>query len=179
MGVKSAALAVAAGAGLPVLPGLVVTTDAMSRHDEGDEEVSTELKSWFDRARGDERHTLIVRSSSHSEDRGESMAGRFETIAGVESPEDLLDALHEVLESRAKAAEGVDWLSRSRRTRIALVSAAVMLAIAVALSRVVLGVHWFSDVAAGLFLGWVWVAVSYRMERRLGTDRASGTGATA
>jgi membrane-associated phospholipid phosphatase len=47
---------------------------------------------------------------------------------------------------------------RSRRTRIALAGAAAGLAVATATSRVLLSVHWVSDVVAGLALGWAWFA---------------------
>jgi undecaprenyl-diphosphatase len=47
----------------------------------------------------------------------------------------------------------------SPRVRAAFAGIAVMLAVAVAGSRVLLGVHWFSDVVSGLVLGWTWFAV--------------------
>jgi membrane-associated phospholipid phosphatase len=40
-----------------------------------------------------------------------------------------------------------------------LAAAAVAIAVAVACSRVLLDVHWVSDVVAGLFLGWAWFAL--------------------
>jgi len=45
-------------------------------------------------------------------------------------------------------------VGRSRRTRVILAGAAVVIAVAVASTRVLLGVHWLSDVMAGLMLGW-------------------------
>lgn len=45
-----------------------------------------------------------------------------------------------------------------RRTRAALAGAAAGLAVAMAATRVLLGVHWLSDVIAGLALGWTWFA---------------------
>jgi membrane-associated phospholipid phosphatase len=48
---------------------------------------------------------------------------------------------------------------RSARTRALLVGVAVAIAVAVASSRVLLDVHWLSDVIAGLALGWAWFAV--------------------
>jgi undecaprenyl-diphosphatase len=47
----------------------------------------------------------------------------------------------------------------TRRARIRLVAAAAALAVAVAASRVMLDVHWVSDVVAGLLLGWAWFAL--------------------
>jgi membrane-associated phospholipid phosphatase len=45
-----------------------------------------------------------------------------------------------------------------RRVQIALTGAAAGLAVAIAASRVLLHVHWLSDVVAGLALGWAWFA---------------------
>ena len=48
---------------------------------------------------------------------------------------------------------------RSPRTRALLSGAAVGLAVTTAGTRVLLGVHWLSDVVAGLAFGWAWFAV--------------------
>jgi membrane-associated phospholipid phosphatase len=48
---------------------------------------------------------------------------------------------------------------RSPRTRSVLAGAATAIAVAVATSRVLLGVHWLTDVLAGLALGWGWFAL--------------------
>jgi undecaprenyl-diphosphatase len=48
---------------------------------------------------------------------------------------------------------------RGRRTRAILAGLAVGIAVAVATSRVLLDVHWVSDVIAGLALGWAWFCV--------------------
>jgi undecaprenyl-diphosphatase len=48
---------------------------------------------------------------------------------------------------------------RARRTRIALAACAAGIAVAVAATRVLLGVHWFTDVLAGLMTGWGWFAL--------------------
>jgi undecaprenyl-diphosphatase len=48
---------------------------------------------------------------------------------------------------------------RSAEARAALVGLAVGLAVGVACSRVLLDLHWVSDVVAGLALGWGWFAV--------------------
>jgi undecaprenyl-diphosphatase len=52
-------------------------------------------------------------------------------------------------------------LSRGRtaRVRALLIGAAAGIAVAVAASRVLLDVHWVSDVIAGLCLGWAWFAI--------------------
>jgi membrane-associated phospholipid phosphatase len=47
---------------------------------------------------------------------------------------------------------------RPRHVRILLAGLAAALAVAVAASRVLLGVHWLTDVLAGLALGWAWFA---------------------
>jgi undecaprenyl-diphosphatase len=49
--------------------------------------------------------------------------------------------------------------NRSRRAKIAGASIAVGVAVAVGATRVFLGVHWFTDVLAGLLLGWGWFAI--------------------
>jgi undecaprenyl-diphosphatase len=49
--------------------------------------------------------------------------------------------------------------TRSRRAKIAGASIAAGLAVVVASTRVFLGVHWLTDVLAGLLLGWGWFAI--------------------
>lgn len=48
---------------------------------------------------------------------------------------------------------------RSRRTRAAITGGAVAIAATVAGTRVLLGVHWLTDVLAGLAIGWAWFAL--------------------
>lgn len=49
--------------------------------------------------------------------------------------------------------------THSRRHRAVLAGLAGGLAVAVATTRVLLGVHWLTDVVAGLLLGWTWFAI--------------------
>jgi undecaprenyl-diphosphatase len=49
---------------------------------------------------------------------------------------------------------------RSRRTKSVLAGAAAAIAVAVASTRVLLGVHWLTDVIAGLAMGWAWFAIA-------------------
>jgi undecaprenyl-diphosphatase len=48
---------------------------------------------------------------------------------------------------------------RSDRMKAALVGAAAAIAAVVAATRVLLGVHWFTDVLGGLVIGWSWFAI--------------------
>ena len=48
---------------------------------------------------------------------------------------------------------------RSPRVRSLLAAGAAGIAVAVATSRVMLGVHWLSDVVAGLAFGWAWFSI--------------------
>lgn len=47
----------------------------------------------------------------------------------------------------------------SRLVRAAYGGVAVLIAVAVATSRALLGVHWLTDIVAGLFVGWGWFAL--------------------
>jgi undecaprenyl-diphosphatase len=53
----------------------------------------------------------------------------------------------------------VAGLGRTGRVRSVLAGLAVGLAVMIATSRVLLGVHWLTDVLAGLCLGWAWFAI--------------------
>jgi membrane-associated phospholipid phosphatase len=59
---------------------------------------------------------------------------------------------------------------RSRKVQSMLAGVAMFMALAVAASRALLGVHWLSDVLGGLALGWGWFALCTLLfgRRRLG-----------
>jgi membrane-associated phospholipid phosphatase len=48
---------------------------------------------------------------------------------------------------------------RTPRARSVLAGIAAGIAVAVGMSRMLLGVHWFTDVVAGLAIGWAWFAL--------------------
>ena len=48
---------------------------------------------------------------------------------------------------------------RSHRTKVALAASSIGGAVLIASTRVMLGVHWLTDVLAGLCLGWTWFAL--------------------
>lgn len=50
-------------------------------------------------------------------------------------------------------------IGRKPTERAVLFGVAAAIAVAVGCSRILLGVHWFTDVLAGLALGWAWLAV--------------------
>jgi undecaprenyl-diphosphatase len=71
------------------------------------------------------------------------------------------------------------WAGRGTAARVAMVAAAAAWVIAVGLTRVYLGVHWFSDVLAGWLVGGAWLAVcvtvwSWWRSRRLVPDASGG-----
>ena len=75
---------------------------------------------------------------------------------------------------------------RSRNTRAVLAAGAALIAVSVATSRALLGVHWLTDVVAGLAIGWGWfmiVAIIFGgRAQRLGdpvSDHPQGVSAAA
>jgi rifampicin phosphotransferase len=99
-GAKAANLARAAAAGLPVLPGFVVTTRSGATAAGLPSELEEALdRAWAELVRGHPR-PVIVRSSSTVEDIGtSSMAGQFHSVLGVDGRAALLSAVREVLAS--------------------------------------------------------------------------------
>jgi undecaprenyl-diphosphatase len=57
-------------------------------------------------------------------------------------------------------------LSQSSRWRHAAVAAGLLMAVLIGLSRVMLGVHWPSDVVGGWAFGLLWVMVTLRLAQR-------------
>lgn len=86
-GAKAAALAIAAGHGLPVLPGRVLTTAATERiaaDGRIPDDVLSSLRTTFDELTERGTRPLVVRSSSTSEDGAmSSMAGMFTSVLDV------------------------------------------------------------------------------------------------
>lgn len=102
-GAKAANLAVATAAGLPTVPGFVVTTGAVEVG-LGLPEVQAELRTAWERLGQD--HDLVVRSSSTIEDAGSSsMAGRFTSVLGVRGWEGFVAALSRVVASAARVRD--------------------------------------------------------------------------
>jgi len=103
-GAKAAALARAAGAGLPVLPGFVLTTAAGSRL-EGEPDgarlaLEAELRAAWRRLTDGGCRSLVVRSSSTVEDdAASSMAGVFTSLVDVRGWDDFCSAVGAVLAS--------------------------------------------------------------------------------
>lgn len=101
-GAKASSLAKATVAGLPVLPGVVVTTAATERS-----LPTADLRTAWERLSGSGRRSLVVRSSSTAEDGAiSSMAGQFTSVLDVRTWDTFVDAVHEVVESGAQAAVG-------------------------------------------------------------------------
>ena len=104
VGAKAANLARARSAGLPALPGVVLTT-AWSQHDR-----DAAVTAWRVVSRQGSL-PVVVRSSSTGEDgEASSMAGVFESILDVDGEAELLLALDDVMRSadRARLAGLVD-----------------------------------------------------------------------
>jgi phosphohistidine swiveling domain-containing protein len=98
-GAKAANLAAARAAGLPALPGVVLTTDWTF------DDRAAALNAWRFLSSGS-TDPVIVRSSSTGEDGGDSsMAGVFESVVGVAGEAEFLDAVDVVIGSAAAAKD--------------------------------------------------------------------------
>jgi pyruvate,water dikinase len=99
VGAKAANLARARSAGLPALPGVVLTTSWNPT------EAESATAAWR-RLSGDGARRVVVRSSSTGEDGGESsMAGVFESVLDVDDEDRFLVAVDTVVRSAAAARE--------------------------------------------------------------------------
>lgn len=107
VGGKSASLARAAQAGLPVLDARVLTTAFTAEIDAG---VPLATHPAIDQVFARFGNlSVVVRSSSIAEDlEASSMAGRFESVLDVVGRDQLVAAVQTVLDSRHRAAQGSD-----------------------------------------------------------------------
>jgi phosphohistidine swiveling domain-containing protein len=110
-GAKAANLARAAGAGFPILPGAVITTEAFDSGRPGwtGSSAPGDLQPALHRvwAAMPDGTQLVVRSSSTVEDIGaSSMAGQFLSRLGIDSYDEFVTAVGEVQASAASAAGG-------------------------------------------------------------------------
>jgi phosphohistidine swiveling domain-containing protein len=103
VGSKAANLDRCGAAGLPILPGFVITTEG-SRH-LGDESFEEELRSAWERLAHD-RGALVVRSSSTAEDLSKSsMAGRFRSVLDVRGWDRFREAVDAVVASALEVGD--------------------------------------------------------------------------
>ena len=117
VGTKAATLAVLSSRGFAVPEGFVITTDACERiraAAEVPQDVWAEVLSHLEHLG---HGPVAVRSSASAEDlAGESFAGQYETVLGVEGPEALADAIAQCLASatseRVRAYRGSDAPAR-------------------------------------------------------------------
>ena len=107
-GAKAAALARAHRAGMPVLPGFVLTPDAALAVAYGgaDDIIRVACQAWTELTQGGNR-ALVVRSSSTVEDGVDSsMAGRFRSVLDVRGWDGFIDAVRDVVTSGEAVREG-------------------------------------------------------------------------
>ena len=98
-------------------------------------------KYWIGRERPDlESHLVLVKSMSFPSGHATSSMVFYLTLALV--------------------------LTQGSRWRFAAVAAALLMSLAIGLSRVMLGVHWPSDVVGGWAFGMLWVLLTLRLARR-------------
>lgn len=103
VGAKAAALASALVAGLPAVPGYVLTTTAAAGLESAGAappEIATELRAAWEELSDFGGRPLAVRSSSSMEDTAESsMAGMFVSVIGVGMLDEMLNAVDSVIAS--------------------------------------------------------------------------------
>ena len=97
---------------------------------------------------------ILTTTIKHLVDRVRPDLNPIAETLGPVVPQRALVVVGGVLRGRGAAARA----RRGRRARLALAGRPPALAVAVAASRVLLDVHWLSDVVAGLALGWAWFA---------------------
>lgn len=103
-------------------------------------------KYWIARARPDlEAHLVVVKTSSFPSGHANSAMIFYLTMALI--------------------------LTHGTRWRGAAVAFAILVALLVGLSRVMLGVHWPSDVIGGWAFGMLWVLLTLRLAQRFVEDR--------
>jgi rifampicin phosphotransferase len=106
VGAKAANLARCDAAGLPTLPGIVLSTVATADPELLDATVGGGLRAAWEDLGGRDR-PVVVRSSSTVEDTARSsMAGQFTSVLDVRTWEQLLDAVTEVAGSAAHPHDG-------------------------------------------------------------------------
>ena len=114
MGAKAANLGRAMAAGLPVLPGFVLSTEAVELLGAGagfddSRRVREELAVAWAMLSDNGRRPLVVRSSSPVEDQsGSSMAGLFSSVVGVGDWFAFLAAINSVAQSAARPGKQAD-----------------------------------------------------------------------
>ena len=107
-GAKAAALARAHRAGMPVLPGFVLTPDAALAVAYGgaDDIIRAACQAWTELTQGGNR-AVVVRSSSTVEDGvNSSMAGRFRSVLDVRGWDSFIEAVREVVTSGEAVRQG-------------------------------------------------------------------------
>jgi pyruvate,water dikinase len=98
-GAKAANLARAARAGMPIIPGFVLTTAGVATGLEDPAIADALLGAWTAASEGG-TNALVVRSSSTIEDAtASSMAGQFTSVVGVRTWSSFLDAVRRVIDS--------------------------------------------------------------------------------
>jgi pyruvate,water dikinase len=106
VGAKAANLGYALAAGLPVLPGFVLTVPGvavLAEPSPASDRVLGPLLEAFSDLAGDDAHPLVVRSSSPTEDQSSSsMAGWFTSVVGVRGWDAFLDAVWAVVRSASR-----------------------------------------------------------------------------